>query len=396
VTEPGTASKLSLLEAHRGNRSDRFDAVVAACCVILGVGLAASLAFGAAQRDWAALLALGGLFVVAENRDRVFTDETGLSGSIAVALAAGFYFGVQGWAGGAFLVCITGGLYLPHLRAKEWAKAAVNAACLGISGIVVAAAVGACIEVGVSPALLVLVCIPAALTYWTVNSVLLAIAMTALRGGRVSMNAWRLIKSDTVMLIFAVGGGLCGLVMTTVGTWSGIAALTASLVALDVFVIAVPAGPAVLRSAWKMLLGRVIGGVASGLVAVAVTASLSGAMGGAVVGLVAGIVVGTLVVVGVAVARLVGARHALDLAVLAGFALAELPLIAIAAIAGVAAALAGAAAAFLVASVLVIVGSLGAAWRRRHEGSIEVDDDVLLAAVIEAILDGTPDPAPRR
>jgi hypothetical protein len=351
---------------------------------------------GTAHRDWAALLALGGLFAVAENRDRVFTDETGLSGSIAVALAAGFYFGVQGWAGGAFLVCITGGLYLPHLRAKEWAKAAVNAACFGVSGVVVAAAVGASVEVGVSPPLLVLVCVPAALAYWTVNSVLLAIAMTALRGGSIPMNAWKLIKSDTVMLIFAVGGGLCGLVMTTVGTWAGIAALTASLVALDVFVIAVPAGPAVLRSAWKMLLGRAIGGVIAGLVAVAVTESLSGSVGGATVGLVAGIVVGTLVVVGVAVARLVGARHALDLAVLGGFALAELPLIAIAAIAGVVAALAGAAAAFLVVSALVILGSFAVAWRRRHEGAVEVDDDVLLAAVIEAILDGTPDPAPRR
>jgi len=261
---------------------------------------------------------------------------------------------------------------------------------------VVAAIVGACVDAGVSSVLLVLVCVPAALAYWTVNSLLLAIAMTALRGGRVSMTAWRLIKSDTVMLVFAVGGALCGLVMTDVDTWVGIAALTASLVALDVFVIAVPAGPAVLRSAWKMLLGRMIGGVAAGLVAVAVTVSLSGAVGGAVAGLVAGIVVGTLIVVGVAVARLVASRHSLDLSVLAGFALAELPLIAIAAIAGVVAALAGAASGFLVASALVILGSLGAAWRRRHERAIEVDDDVLLAAAIEAILDGVPDPTPRR
>ncbi|MCJ7437062.1 MAG: hypothetical protein MUP97_04780 [Acidimicrobiia bacterium] len=348
------------------------------------------------QRDWGVLLALGALFVVAENRDRVFTDETGLSGSIAVALAAAFYFGVRGWEGGAFLVCITGGLYLPHLRAKEWAKAAGNAACFGVSGVVAAAVVGVCVEVGVSPTILAFVGVPAALTYWAVNSVLLALAMTALRGGRVSANAWGLIKSDTVMLIFAVGGALCGLVMTDVGTWTGIAALTASLVALDVFVISVPAGPAVLRSAWKMLLGRVIGGAVSGLVAVALTVSLSGAVGGAVAGLVGGIVLGTIIVVGIAVARLAGARHSIDPSLLAGFALAELPLIAIAAIAGVVAALAGADAGFLVASVLVILGSIGAAWRRRHEGGVQVDDDVLLAAVTEAILDGMPDPAPRR
>jgi hypothetical protein len=197
------------------------------------------------------------------------------------------------------------------------------------------------------------------------------------------------------MLVFAVGGALCGLVMTDVGTWTGIAALTASLVALDVFVISVPAGPTVLRSAWKMLLGRVIGGVASGLVAVAVTVSLSGAVGGAVAGLVGGIVVGSLVVVGIAVGRLVGARYTIDLSLLAGFALAELPLIAIAAIAGVVAALAGAAAGILVASALAILGSVGTAWRRRCEGAVQVDDDILLAAVTEAILDGMPDSAPR-
>lgn len=364
--------------------------------MILGVGIATSLVIADAQRDWSVLLALGALFVVAEHRDRVFTDETGLSGSIAVALAAGFYFGVRGWEGGAFLVCITGGLYLPHLRAKEWAKVAVNAACFGVAGVVAAAVVGACVDVGVSRALLAFMSVPAALAYWAVNSVLLALATTALRGGRVSVNAWGLIKSDTVMLIFAVGGALCGLVMTDVGTWTGIAALTASLVALDVFVISVPAGPAVLGSAWKMVLGRVIGGVVSGLAAVAVTVSLSGAVVGAAAGLVGGIVLGTLIVVGVAVARLVGARHAIDLPLLAGFALAELPLIAIAAIAGVVAALASAAAGFLVASALVILGSVGAAWRRRHEGAIQVDDDVLLAAVTEAILDGMPDPASRR
>jgi len=396
VTESVAASNLAVLRAHKGASARRFHAVVAVCCTILGVGIATSLVMAPGQRDWGGLLALGALFAVAENRDRVFADETGLSGSIAVALAAALYFGARGWEGGAFLVCIAGGLYLPHLRAKEWAKAAGNAACLGVSGVVAAVVVGVGVEVGTSPVILVVVGVPAALAYWAVNSLLLALAITALRGGRVRENIGSLIKSDTVMLVFAVGGALCGVVMTEVGAWTGIAALTASLVALDVFVISVPAGPAALRSAWKMLLGRVVGGVGSGLVAVAVTASISGAVGGAVAGLVGGIVLGTLIVVGFAVGRLVSARQAIDLPMLAGFALAELPLITIAAIAGVVAALAGAAAGFLIASALIILASLGAAWRRRHEGGVPVDADVLLAAVTEAILDGMPDPAPRR
>ena len=333
------------------------------------------------------------LAIIAANRDAVFSDETAISGSILVVCASVIGFGEASPL--IPLLCAAGAsLHRDHLRQLQLQKVVVNTGATVVPALVATGYLRLIMEPGWINRAVAIAGVVA--IYWLLNNAVVGLALAIARDEDSGPLIVGLIRSDTVMLIFAVGGGLCGLVMTTVGTWSGIAALTASLVALDVFVIAVPAGPAVLRSAWKMLLGRVIGGVASGLVAVAVTASLSGAMGGAVVGLVAGIVVGTLVVVGVAVARLVGARHALDLAVLAGFALAELPLIAIAAIAGVAAALAGAAAAFLVASALVIVGSLGGAWRRRHEGSIEVDDDVLLAAVIEAILDGTPDPAPRR
>jgi len=196
--------------------------------------------------------------------------------------------------------------------------------------------------------------------------------------------------------VFAVGGALCGLVMTEVGTWAGIATLSAALVALDVFVISVPAATAGLGSAWKILLTRALGGVAAGLVSMTVTAAVSGGVIAAAEGLGAGIVAGTLVVVAAAVARLVRARHSIDLPLLAGFALAELPLILVAAIAGVVAALGGAPAGFVVASMLVVLASVGAAWRRRCQGPLLVDEDVLLAAVTEAIIDGLPQPAPQR
>jgi hypothetical protein len=337
-----------------------------------------------------ALIALG---IVAANRDAVFSDETAISGSVLVVCAS-----VVGFGAASPLIPLLGAvgasLHRDHLRQLQLQKVIVN---MGATVLPAFAATGyfrLMAEPGWTH--LVVAIVGAVGIYWLLNNALVAVALSLARDQKAGGLIAGLIKSDIVMLVFAVGGALCGLVMTEVGTWTGIAALTASLVALDVFVISVPAGPAVLRSAWKMLLGRVIAGVVSGLVAVAVTVSLSGAVGGAVAGLVGGIVLGTLVVAGVAVARLVGAHHAIDLSLLAGFALAELPLITIAAISGVVAALAGAAAGFLVASALVILGSAGAAWRRRHEGGVQVDDDVLLAAVTEAILDGMPDPAPRR
>jgi hypothetical protein len=359
--------------------------LVVAAFVIELLGGAESLVPGVG-----ALVVLG---VLAANRDAVFSDETAISGSILVVCASVVGFGATSPL--IPLLCAAGAsLHRDHLRQLQLQKVLVN---MGATVVPAFAATGyfrLMAEPGWSHSMVAIA--GAVGIYWLLNNALVGVALALARDQDAGGLIRGLIKSDTVMLIFAVGGALCGLVMTDVGTWTGIAALAASLVALDVFVISVPAGPAVLRSAWKMLLGRVIGGVVSGLVAVAVTMSLSGAVGGAVAGLVGGIVLGTIIVVGIAVARLAGARHSIDLSLLAGFALAELPLIAIAAIAGVVAALAGADAGFLVASVLVILGSIGAAWRRRHEGGVQVDDDVLLAAVTEAILDGMPDPAPRR
>jgi len=373
-------------------RPARFQAFVAATVLLVVVAIVITLLSGTTFFIPGAI-ALVILAVIAANRDAVFSDETAISGSILVVCASVVGFGATSLA--VPVLCAVGAsLHRDHLRQRQLQKVLVN---VGATVVPALAATGYFRLIAEPGWLNNTVAIAGVVAiYWLLNNAFVGLALALARDEDAGRLIAGLIKSDTVMLVFAVGGALCGLVMTDVGTWVGIAALTASLVALDVFVIAVPAGPAVLRSAWKMLLGRMIGGVAAGLVAVAVTVSLSGAVGGAVAGLVAGIVVGTLIVVGVAVARLVAARHSLDLSVLAGFALAELPLIAIAAIAGVVAALAGAASGFLVASALVILGSLGAAWRRRHERAIEVDDDVLLAAAIEAILDGVPDPTPRR
>ena len=117
---------------------------------------------------------------------------------------------------------------------------------------------------------------------------------------------------------------------------------------------------------------------------------------GAVTGFLAGLAVGLGGVSLVAAGRLSAAGSGLDLRLLFGFAVAELPLVLIAASAGVVGAEAGAAAGFVTASVLVAVGSVVVASRRTSKPPAYADDDLLLAAVTEAILDGMPESLPQR
>ena len=195
------------------------------------------------------------------------------------------------------------------------------------------------------------------------------------------------------MLVFAFGGGICGVVMAEVGVWAGLSTLVALLVALDVFVISVPAGLSVLRSAWAIVLARGVSGGVAGTVGAVVTRGLAISALGAIAGLVAGMVAGALVIVLIVGARLLVRHRHVDLAVLGGLVTAEFAFPVIGATCGVAVAVAGLSTGLIISSGVVVVGSLAVAWRRRSRNvSPPVDDDVLMAAVVEAMLDGLPSP----
>ncbi len=195
------------------------------------------------------------------------------------------------------------------------------------------------------------------------------------------------------MLVFAFGGGICGVVMAEVGVWAGLSTLVALLVALDVFVISVPAGLSVLRSAWAIVLARGVSGGVAGTVGAVVTRGLAISALGAIAGLVAGMLAGALVIVLIVGARLLVRHRHVDLAVLGGLVTAESAFPVIGATCGVAVAVAGLSTGLIISSGVVVVGSLTVAWRRRSRNvSPPVDDDVLMAAVVEAMLDGLPSP----
>jgi hypothetical protein len=347
---------------------------------------------------WAPTFVLAALFVAAEHRDRVFSDETGLSGSIAVALAAAIFFADRGWVGGALICCAAGGAYLPHLRTASIAKIVVNAACFGLSAFFTALIVAPILNDADGPALTIVTLIAATAAYWFANSLLLAIATAAISHRSLSREFAGLVRSDTVMLAFGFGGAVCGVVMTEVGVWTGVATLVALLVALDVFVISVPAGLTVLRSAWAVVVARGVSGGVAGSVSALVTRSVALSAVGAVAGLAAGVVAGVLVVMLIVALRLLAHRRRVDAALLGGIALVELAFPLIGAITGVVTALAGFSAGLVCASALVIGGSACVAVRRRRSRNAppEIDDDTAMVAVFEALLEGRPTPARER
>ena len=216
--------------------------------------------------------------------------------------------------------------------------------------------------------------------------------------GYVIKSAIDLIKSDTVMLVFAVGGALCGLVMTEVAPWVGIVALAASLVALDVFVLSVPAWTG--RTAIRLAHGPHAPGCRRGRRA-------GGSGGGERRGLAGGRR-GDGVPRGPRSSGCAASRWSRPgdcwprvrrstLRLLVGFSVGELPLVLIAASAGVVGAEAGRRCRFRdrvgAGRTRIGRGRDGAAPAGR---AAHADDDLLLAAVTEAILDGMPESLPQR
>ncbi len=189
----------------------------------------------------AELLPLLVLLVAAEQRDRLFGDETSISGSIVIVMAAVVAFHGQDALAGPMLCGAMAGFYWPHLRDRIFSKVAINAFSMG--GAAILAALTFRLVVGervVSIGALLTAAIPTACVFWLVNSTVLAVAVVLLRGEPFSRTWSVLIRSETEMLLFALGGAGCGYLMATVSPIVGLLGLVLLLIAVDVLVIRRP------------------------------------------------------------------------------------------------------------------------------------------------------------
>jgi hypothetical protein len=194
------------------------------------------------------------------------------------------------------------------------------------------------------------------------------------------------------MRVLGFGGALCGIVMVEIGVGVGFAALVALLVALDVFVISVPAGLVDMRAAGAMVLTRGVSGGVAGTVSAVVTRAVSVSVLGAFAGLAAGVFAGCAVVAVVVALRLYLKHGRADAATVGGIVLVETVVPIIAAISGVVAVLASVEAALVVGASLVVAASVVVAVRRHRAAKIPrvMDEDVLMGAVVEALAEGLP------
>jgi hypothetical protein len=223
--------------------------------------------------------------------------------------------------------------------------------------------------------------VPVAIVYWTINTSVLAAALSLLRGADLLKNFGVLARSETPMLGFSVLGALCGFVSLRHGLAVGAVLIVALLVLVEVLIMTSRPGDSksdrigqVLRRSLLRLAVLVLGS----LLAEALGAVAAGAV-------LVGVAAASFVVPLVRIHHVAGVwdRH-----LAAGLALVEAPLISAFALAGVLAVAAEIWVAVATLTVILAVGSLASTRLRRRRNRTSDDDQLVAFAAEQAVLEG--------
>ncbi len=213
--------------------------------LVLGLTLVSSLllaAFATGRVPSAiATIGLTGLMIAATHRESFFADETALSGSFIVVLAA-VVLSVEKMTPLGFATCsICAGLYVTDIRSRAWSRMVVNASVHLIAASLAAASYAVIVN-ALTPRLLgfCVGTIAAVAAYWFANNSILGIAIAIFERVPIVPRVVDLIRSETEMLLFALGGAGCGYLMATVSPIVGLLGLVLLLIAVDVLVIRRP------------------------------------------------------------------------------------------------------------------------------------------------------------
>ncbi len=177
------------------------------------------------------ILVLGVLFAVAENSSVELPNRSSLSASLMLGMAAVVVFSDEAAVLGPLFVGMFGCAYLPQIRNRQWAKVFFN---LGNFGLSTAAAAlvfaGVPVQVDDSIGLQLLASIAAALTFATVNSLLLVPAVSILTGKGKRAVLQEMWVSDAQILPFAFLGAVLGRLYVDIG------ALIVPLIVVPIFI----------------------------------------------------------------------------------------------------------------------------------------------------------------
>lgn len=191
------------------------NAKLTAYCVGLAV-LAAGVGIALSAREPAplasAVLALALLHVFAENQITNLSADLTSGVGVMLCTAAMVVFRSDQSALGVLLVGAAGGLYLPHLRHREWRKLLFNCSMFALAAVSSVAVFWSIAGSGaVSPGRLLLAALPTALVYSIVNVVLTCFVVTLATGQRFRDVILVGIREYLVFYPFAVMGVFLGL-----------------------------------------------------------------------------------------------------------------------------------------------------------------------------------------
>jgi hypothetical protein len=141
------------------------------------------------------------LAVLAEHRFVLFDDETSMSASIVVVVTSVFVFSDTAPFAGPMLVASLGGLYLPLLRRREYAKAVTNCGGMGLAALISGSATFGIGEFALDQgAHLLAVAVTCVASYWVANNLIVACYVHARARAPLSASARELCTSDTLIL----------------------------------------------------------------------------------------------------------------------------------------------------------------------------------------------------
>jgi hypothetical protein len=190
------------------------------CIVVAGAAFACAAALAVTTTLPAAVpvVVFGALVAFAENRSVVVRGNTSLSASFMLTMAAIVVFHDEGAPLGPLLIGMCGGLYVPHIRQREWRKVAFNLGNFGLASLAGAGVFWALTPSGsVSPLRLVLCSVPAALAYSIVDLALLS-RVVSMSTDRPIADVFRELRAGHLQIYpFALLGVFLGYLYLEVG-----------------------------------------------------------------------------------------------------------------------------------------------------------------------------------
>lgn len=191
-------------------------ALLGATCL----ALAAVLALQGSSPQWQVVLVLGGLYALAENQDVRLPNDSSISAGFMLAMAGVVVFRSEGAILGPLLVGLCGGLYLEHIRTRQWAKVVTNSSIFALSSL------AAALVFELIPAQAVesipgqlIAALPIGLTFSLVNFVLLVPVVAAANSTSYRAVARDLWLGDLQIYPFALMGLLLGELYLDLGLW---------------------------------------------------------------------------------------------------------------------------------------------------------------------------------